>query len=549
MLNFLKSIPSLGLEFSSGQVKGAEIHLKQGKATIAHLFTHFPEEFKSYVKPLYIDHPFVTTALDGADILVRPITIPLTKDKDIEAALAFQAEPYLPYPIDEALLARQTLTSSGESTDLTLLSTRKNLLNTHLEQWHLLDTEPETVSCIQSALASFAKNYLEKDKTYLMVHLQDKSTSCILIEAGRLIASCTQSEGLQLLQQAYLADAPDQGVSAFDQMDYTQLSSQHTPRLYEAVSRLQKMIAMGGLATLKEAQGGPCEGVLFTGDVVNFKGLPSQLNQLLKQPMASLSSVQNYSAMELQNYAIPLGLALGSLPTVPHPINFRQHELSFPYPWQRIKKNLALYFVAMFCLTAAFYLFSHASITSQEDQMKQEYLDLLGKMNKSYVQFESNYLSKNPTEKKDEELVPIEKLNREELEHRLAYLQRDLLATPDSFPLHANIPRVSDLLAWLSQHPTVVGAPESNGEPRIQIDNFNYILVKRPMLGKKNDKYQVKVEMEFTSSTPKWAREFHDALIAPNDWIDAKNEVKWSSNRGKYKTSFFLKDKTHYPGQ
>ena len=104
------------------------------------------------------------------------------------------------------------------------------------------------------------------------------------------------------------------------------------------------------------------------------------------------------------------------------------------------------------------------------------------------------------------------------------------------------------VLAWLSQHPTVVSIDEhGNKQTKLQIDNFDYTMLKRPQSGKKQEKYQVKVELEFTSPTPKWAREFHDALIAPNDWIDPKGEIKWNSNRGKYKTSFFLKDKTAYP--
>jgi type IV pilus assembly protein PilM len=127
-------------------------------------------------------------------------------------------------------------------------------------------------------------------------------------------------------------------------------------------------------------------------------------------------------------------------------------------------------------------------------------------------------------------------------------LQKELQGTPDSFPLFANTPRVSDVLAWLSQHPAAVLVDaKGNRQPKIQIDNFSYTMLKRPQQGKKQEKYQVKVELEFSSPTPKWAREFHDALIAPNDWIDPKGEVKWGSSRGKYKTSFFLKDKTAYP--
>jgi type IV pilus assembly protein PilM len=36
-------------------------------------------------------------------------------------------------------------------------------------------------------------------------------------------------------------------------------------------------------------------------------------------------------------------------------------------------------------------------------------------------------------------------------------------------------------------------------------------------------------------------------LIAPNELVDPKGEVKWNANKGKYRASFFLKDKTAYP--
>ena len=76
--------------------------------------------------------------------------------------------------------------------------------------------------------------------------------------------------------------------------------------------------------------------------------------------------------------------------------------------------------------------------------------------------------------------------------------------------------------------------------------SFQYTLLKRPEMEKKQEKYQVKVDLEFTTSSPKWAREFHDLLINPNPFVDPKGEVKWNVTRGSYKTSFLLKDQTAY---
>jgi type IV pilus assembly protein PilM len=141
-------------------------------------------------------------------------------------------------------------------------------------------------------------------------------------------------------------------------------------------------------------------------------------------------------------------------------------------------------------------------------------------------------------------------LDDESLLERINYLEKDLQAIPDIFPLLPNIPKVSDVLAWLSTLHIQIGKKSKGELPNaqsIQIENFNYTLVKRPEQNKKQEKYLVKVEIEFTSPTPKQAREFHDALIAPNNFVDPKGEVKWNTSHGRYRASFYLKDRTVYP--
>jgi type IV pilus assembly protein PilM len=88
---------------------------------------------------------------------------------------------------------------------------------------------------------------------------------------------------------------------------------------------------------------------------------------------------------------------------------------------------------------------------------------------------------------------------------------------------------------------------ESPLAPLIQIDTFSYTMTKHPDQKQRLEKYQVKVDLEFSSITPKAAREFHDALIAPNAIVDPKGEIKWGTNKNKYRTSFYLKDRTLYP--
>lgn len=546
MIKFFSSTISIGLERTPTGIKSAWITTNGTPPPLNRLFTFKPDS--DHVKQLYIHHPLITTGLGAKEILIRPLRLPLVKDKDIDEALIFQAEPLLPYPTDQAFLAYQVISKTADSTDLTLLATQKEAVQTHLEPWKALKIEPEKINSVPSALCEFASTYLSAEKTFLILHVHHQEMTCSLIKEGKLWASFTHPEGFNLLLEAQAKE--NQTTLPQSESDWQIIDLQKNTLLSEAFKRLQKEVTKMGLALAKECKSGSIEGIAVTGEAVEWGGLSQILIRHLNLPLLTCPPLGEHSSRDLHYYAIPIGLALGSLPGRPQGVDFRQQELAYPHPWRRLKMPLMTYFSAIFLLTLAFYFFGQLYLRDQENQIKQTYIDLLASIKKSHEDFETSFVAKNPRahDAFNGEIPTIEQLKQEDFPGRLVFLQKELQATPDSFPLFANTPRVSDVFAWLSQHPAVISLDdEGNQQTKLQIDNFSYTMVKRPQQGKKQEKYQVKIEMEFTSPTPKLAREFHDALITPNDWIDPKGEVKWNANRGKYKTSFFLKDKTTYP--
>lgn len=545
MLDLFQSSKAIGLEYTSNEIKAAEMSIKGGTPQILRLLSFPINDAKHDLKDLDKHHPFFVTAMESSDVLVRPLYLPLTKKKDIDAALPFQVEPLLPYPLDQALLSHQILEQNSEGSQATIFATNKKLLEAHLEQWKNFAVEPEQVASVQSALCQFSQTYLPGDAYYILFHLSDTRLTGILVKNGKLIVSYSHQEGLNLLYEAAKKD-PETADMPFVELD----EHLHSEQLENAITQIQKGLSRICLALTKEAKGEKIEGFLMTGDIVLVPTIKNLLAERLNIPLITPHSHDERSTDELELYALPIGMALSSLSTSTENINFRQHDLSYPHPWKRVQVPLALYIVFTLLASLVFYYFSHHYLLYQEDLLKQRYVELLAGMGKSYHEFESTFLSKNPSdrEKFNGEVVNITQLDREDLLKRTEYLQKDLQDTPDSFPLFANIPRVSDVLAWLNNHPYVVSYdPDGNVEHRIQLESFSYTVLKRPSQERKQEKYQVKVEFEFSSPIPKWAREFHDALITPNDFVDPKGEVKWSSNRGLYRTSFYLKDKTSYP--
>jgi type IV pilus assembly protein PilM len=521
------STHTLGLDFTFQTIRGVQLTQRKGKPVVVQLFD-LPLATSSEESPRYsfvqeqpqflpaVSKNLVVTTLPSGATLVRQLEVKLKKIADIDAVLAFQAEPALPYPVENASLDRVILGETSEGRQLTLMAVRKDHLQQHLELWRSLEVEPEVVTATPAALAAFAQTFGPSDKLQSVIHIGLYETVCILMKEGKLLAAQVCYMGLHQLQGEVHSESLEQ------------LRMEITRTLY---------------SLSKQAKGQEIEQLIVTGDGAADNQFVSNLLEPIGKPFFILEPPEGYGITleELQRYAIPLGAALMAFPGAEQ-INFRQDEYAYPEPWKRYKKPLLFYLGLCLAFAAAILFAGNAYIHYQEDDLRKEYSELLQALNKPYTDFEKHF-------SKSETVIPINQLGQEELMSRLKALQKDIQSAPEHYPLLPNVPTVSDFLAWLSTHPNVVEKdPKTNTlKPLLQLESFSYTLQKRPEQTKKQEKYQVKVEVEFSSETPKAAREFHDALIAPNVMVDPKGEVKWSTNRGLYRASFFLKDKTLYP--
>lgn len=512
--------PSLGLTLNSHSLKGAELTLSKGKPKLEKVFEIKVDE---NVKPLYmgneeknlrslISKSLVGTALHTHDVLVRPLEIKLTKEKDIDAVLDFQAEPLLPYSVEHGVVDRIIISQQKESSFLTVLVARKDHLGTHLEEWQTLDIEPEVVSCEPAALAAFSSHFAPTEETHIICHLGMDHTSCCIVEQGKLKSAQAIRHGI-----APFGVEPDFGSKALEnyRLEITKI-----------------------LLSLSKNVKSPA--ILFTGEGASIPKLPEFLNKKFNKTIIQPkeNSLFPLTTSQLQKYAIPIGVALTTLPKAQNQVNFRQQEYAYPDPWKRTKKPLVAYLMLCVGLAITISLFSKAYVGNQGDRLKQEYIELLVFMKKPYLSFEAEFDGLDP-----------KFLTQLDIHKRLTSLDKAIKATPDVYPLLPNVPRVSDVLAWLSTHPIASAKEKQDGTllPRMQLQSFSYKMVKRPNQNKKKEKYQVKVDLEFTTPVPRYAREFNDALRAPNEIVDLAGEIKWSADEGKYRASFFLKDKTYYP--
>ncbi len=482
------------------------------------------------VKPLYISpEDLVITALPSSLHLLRPLHLKLTKEKDIDAALPFQAEPLFPYPTDVALLDRVILESQNGATKLTLLSARKESVKQEIETLHAFEIDAEVITSESVALAFFADLVSEGTGPQIVLHVGTRETICALVEKQKPLNCYTLSFGSENLSEI----DPE-----WEKIDLT-----NDERFTTIASLLRQQITRVLFALAKQSNT-RMDSLLLTGLAKGTK-LGDFLLPSFKQKMVVPKPTLDLDPEALQENALPIGLALCGLMTAPYQVNFRQGDLAHANPFKRIKKTLVLYLVSSFSLAAAIYLAGDAYIDWKERSLIQkEYPKILSHVGKTHEQIEEQFRKKRGKGDERGYPPPLDSLSEADILVRLEMLNKESASTPDSYPLKPETPLVSEVLAYLSTHP-VLSSKDEGGE-EITIEKFSYTMIKRPEQTKKKEKYQIKVELELSSTSPKLAREFHDSLIAPNEIVDPKEEIKWSSSKSLYKTSFCLKDKTIY---
>lgn len=456
---------SAGFILRKGILFGCFIQKKKKQLLITHLFAQDTKK-KNLLDPppKSWETTYATiSVLNSQETLTRRLTLPVRKEKDIDAVLPFQLESLVPYSLEETVYDRILLFDQGDKTLLCAQATSKTSVKSHLEKLRPFHLQPDFITSSATALAQFTHFANPQKEGQISLYLDGADSFIITSTGGKLFASHPIPSNEEL-KKVYLS-----------------LKSR-TP---------------------------------FALSPTCFVTGPNRC-----QPLDIPTTFPKHP--DWDKFALAIGAAVGQATTPKHLVNFRIQEFSHPNPWKRFLRPLTLYGSATLTLTLAFFIFGKSYLNYQTDHLLEQFAR---------------------TQKK-ETLTEVTSMSLEQLESALYQWKQEVQKQPNLFALHPNIPTVSDLLAWLATHPQVVYDTEKE---KIQITSLHYNLVKRPESKKKNDPYQVKVELEFKTATPKLAREFHDALITDTTLVDAKKEIKWSTNRGAYKASFYLIDKTVYP--
>jgi len=214
---------------------------------------------------------------------------------------------------------------------------------------------------------------------------------------------------------------------------------------------------------------------------------------------------------EAHDHTLAIGYALDALSK--DGIQFLQREFTPQQTLKTRKRNAIIYATSWAALFVLFGLCSLLILDKKSRALSDKY--------QSYFQTQ------------DQRCSPLT------IQDGLDKLELSLSKAKTVSPFFPTVPNVSEVLSWLSIHPALTTA-EGLVKEGVEIKEVHYQLIKCPNLDEPSLPYQAQVDIAFTATTPRIARDFHDMLLKGDAIVNGKKELKWNVAGNQYNISFEL---------
>lgn len=242
------------------------------------------------------------------------------------------------------------------------------------------------------------------------------------------------------------------------------------------------------------------DGNLVASQVVGEKGFERALALMMQKfPDISLPVIEKGPNFE---NAIPIGLALDAATNDERSGQFRMGKSISEKRTTKRKRQYIVFFSLCGTFVFTTLVFGHLQLRSREKATLQQ----IGFSEKG------------------------------KLSVAVSQLEESLYKQKKSAISVSTLPKVSELLTWLSGHPSL--------QEGSSISRVRYQLLKTPRIGSQIKTQSAKIELELTCDNPSAARSFHEALLKDRKFIDQKNPIRWNASDGIYRATFHIKPGT-----
>ncbi|MCD5390671.1 type IV pilus assembly protein PilM [candidate division NPL-UPA2 bacterium] len=294
----------------------------------------------------------IISALPLSSVVVRNITFPFKEAEKIEKTIKFEAESYLPFPVEEAIIDFHiTDESKGKETEVLMVAVDKRRVREHLEVLHLAAVEPVVTALDVSAIFNTYCLGAAQEETgaTAIIDMGAEKTSVVVVSDGALSFTRAIAQGGRNLTRIL---AEEQGIS-FEEAEELKKErgltasgeSQPGAVIKRALEPLLKEMERTFIS-FQARSGKEVEEIVLTGGASQLPGLTEHLSDELGVGVSLYHLAKGVehrlNPTSLSLICVGMGLALGGLGRGKLNFNFRKEEFSLRLDWARMRRHLIL---------------------------------------------------------------------------------------------------------------------------------------------------------------------------------------------------------------
>lgn len=265
---------------------------------------------KLLLSDLKIKSKKVVTSLPEDEVVSRLIRLPPLKDSEIRDALKFEAETFVPYPLDQVSIDYEIVErDEAGRVSVFAIAARNDLIKQYIKLFKSMGLELMALESPAVAIRRVVVSSVSATAGILMVDMGEKYSDIVSINQGNVFFTRAMSVGGESLTRAISINL---GLDMASAEEYKKAYGLKEMQLEGKIKNaIQPVFASMGeeirraLASFREEQGKPADLLLLSGGGANMPGLAEELTKLLG---IEVQVIQPFIKMDTSKIVLPVDL-------------------------------------------------------------------------------------------------------------------------------------------------------------------------------------------------------------------------------------------------
>ncbi len=277
---------------------------------------------KNLMNDLKIKAKKVVTCLPEDEVVSRLIRLPPLKDSEIRDALKYEAETFVPYPLDQVSIDYE-IVEKDDAGRLTVfaIAARNDLIQSYVKLFKMTGLEMVALESPAVAFRRVLVNSVSDTAGILLVDMGEKYSDIVSLNKGNVYFTRAMSVGGESLTRAISINLGLDMASAEEyKKAYGMKGGELEGKIRNAIQPV--FTSMGeeirrALASFREDQNKPADLLVLSGGGANLPGLAEELTKLLGievqviQPFIKIETTKTNLTIDLNTEGCRFTLAAG----------------------------------------------------------------------------------------------------------------------------------------------------------------------------------------------------------------------------------------------